>query len=150
MEKIKPRPDESLLHLYTNLLLSISSLKERVFPEISQIAVNCPDKAELINRIIDAAAQAGAGNTWESYKRVAMVLRGGIETFVPVDGAMPAIGQTGVREEVPSARILMQCPTKKVPKAVEAIRQVHPYENPVIEVSFLPGQRDRNMRTIRK
>ncbi|PIX68437.1 hypothetical protein COZ40_03280 [Candidatus Roizmanbacteria bacterium CG_4_10_14_3_um_filter_39_13] len=78
-----------------------------------------------------------------------MVVRDGMETFTPSAGADPNIGTIGIREEVKSARIFMQVPSRSINPVVEAIRMVHPYENPVIEVYYLPHQARRNEKTIR-
>lgn len=135
--------------VYSGLVKILEGISEKIQPKISQVAINCPDDLQLINAIIDAASQVGAGNTWDSYHRVAMVVRDGMETFTPTAGANPNIGTIGVREEVKSARIFMQVPSKLTDPVVDAIRKVHPYENPVIEVYYLPHQQRRNEKTIR-
>lgn len=98
-----------------------------------RVSVNIPNKeSRLVNKIIDVVSQAGGGIVG-NYSKVAMVLWG-IETWKTESGACPYIGEVGKVTSVRSARIEMQCSEEKLREVIEAIKKVHPYEQPVIEV----------------
>lgn len=97
-----------------------------------KVAVNCPDDEALIQDIIDAASAAGGGKIG-NYSRVALVLRG-YETWKSEPGATPHTGEVGKVSKEPSVRIEMQCEEEDVGSVMRAIRDLHPYEEPVIEV----------------
>jgi hypothetical protein len=100
--------------------------------ERRKVAVHCPDDAALVEKLLDAAAAAGGGK-FDHYSRVAMVLRGN-ETWKTEAGANPHIGEVGKISEEPSVRIEMQCDAADVRAVIAALRSVHPYEQPLIEV----------------
>lgn len=54
--------------------------------------------------------------------------------FIPLAGAKPAIGQVGVLEEVSEEIIEVLCHKDKVEEVVRAIKKVHPYEQPAIDI----------------
>jgi dinuclear metal center YbgI/SA1388 family protein len=90
--------------------------------------------------VVDAMAAAGAG-TIGDYSRAAFIGRG-TGTFLPGPGARPAIGDVGVVEEVPEARVEMIAPRRLRAAVVAAMRAVHPYEEPandVLELAVLPA-----------
>lgn len=61
----------------------------------------------------------------------------GIGRFLPLDGARPAIGTIGALEMVDEERIEISCTTEGVSEIITAIKAVHPYEEPVIDVYTL-------------
>lgn len=58
----------------------------------------------------------------------------GIGRFKPLDGALPTIGEVNKLEEVVEERIEISCARDGVDEIVKAIKSVHPYEEPVIDV----------------
>ena len=58
----------------------------------------------------------------------------GIGRFKPEVGAHPAIGEVGKLEEVIEERIEITCEGDKLRDVITAIREVHPYEEPAIDV----------------
>ncbi len=58
----------------------------------------------------------------------------GVGRFLPGDGAHPAIGKVGKLEEVEEERIEITCVDELVTDVVAAIRAVHPYEEPAIDI----------------
>lgn len=58
----------------------------------------------------------------------------GIGRFLPGTGANPYIGAVGVLDEVQEERIETVCSEEKLPEVLEAIRRVHPYEEPALDV----------------
>ncbi|OJV76475.1 MAG: Nif3-like dinuclear metal center hexameric protein [Cellulomonas sp. 73-92] len=82
--------------------------------------------------MVDALAAAGAGAQGE-YTRAAFTSTGE-GTFVPGEGAHPAIGAPGVRETVVEARVEMVAPRGRRGAVVAALRAAHPYEEPAFDV----------------
>lgn len=61
----------------------------------------------------------------------------GVGRFLPLDGAHPVIGEVGKLEEVIEERIEITCKQNDVAAITTAIRAVHPYEEPAIDVYSL-------------
>ncbi len=87
---------------------------------------------QFTEKIIDTMSKAGAGKQG-LYSRCAFVLRGE-GTFNPEEGANPFVGKVGEISKEPEDRIEMQCEDKFIDAVVKAVREVHPYEEPAIEV----------------
>ncbi len=83
-------------------------------------------------KILDALGAAGAGHIG-NYSHCTFTMRG-TGRFKPLDGAQPAVGEVGKLEEVIEDRIETVCEFDKVKTAIEAVRAVHPYEEPAIDV----------------
>ena len=82
--------------------------------------------------LIDALAAAGAGQVGD-YDRCAWTMAG-IGTFRPGVGANPAIGTSGVVEQLPETRIEMVVPAGRRDAVVAALRAAHPYEEPAFDL----------------
>jgi dinuclear metal center YbgI/SA1388 family protein len=54
-------------------------------------------------------------------------------TFLPLDGAKPAIGKKGKFEKVPEARFETIVPAAKLGNCVDAMIKAHPYETPAFD-----------------
>ncbi|MDR0380743.1 MAG: cytochrome C biogenesis protein [Oscillospiraceae bacterium] len=52
----------------------------------------------------------------------------------PLAGANPYHGEVGVLCEADEYKVEVRCPIEKLEETVKAIRAVHPYEEPVINV----------------
>jgi len=92
--------------------------------------------------LLDALAAAGAGQIG-NYDRAAWTSTGE-GTFRPLDGANPAIGSVGEVERVAETRLEMILPRHKRRTVVEALKAVHPYEEPaydIYELAALAGNR---------
>jgi dinuclear metal center YbgI/SA1388 family protein len=83
-------------------------------------------------KLIDALAAAGAGEV-AGYDRAAWTSTGE-GTFRPLDGAKPAIGKIGEIEVVPESRVEMVLPRHRRRAIVEALKAVHPYEEPAFDI----------------
>ena len=95
---------------------------------------------EHAEAVVDALSGAGAGALGD-YSRCAWTVTG-TGTFVPGDGARPAIGRVGQRAEVREARVEMVAPRRLRRRVVAAMREAHPYEEPahqVLEMAGAPG-----------
>lgn len=82
--------------------------------------------------LVDALAAAGAGELGD-YRRCAWRTTG-TGTFIPGEGAEPAIGSRGEVAEVTEARIEMVAPRALRERVVAAMRAAHPYEEPAFDV----------------
>ena len=58
----------------------------------------------------------------------------GIGRFKPLEGANPSIGAIGKLEEVVEERVEISCTIDNAAAIIAAIKSVHPYEEPVIDV----------------
>ena len=47
---------------------------------------------------------------------------------------MPYLGEVGQISEEPELKVEVTCRTEQVDRTVEAIKRVHPYEEPVVNV----------------
>jgi hypothetical protein len=79
-----------------------------------------------------ALGEAGAGKIGE-YSFCSFSVKG-IGRFMPSDKANPHIGQAGKLEEVAEERIEVTCQKDQVAELVSVIKQVHPYEEVVIDI----------------
>lgn len=99
-----------------------------------KIHVFCPDDAAVIDAIINAAASAGAGVVG-SYTHCAFIQRGQGNWFAQQvqSGTQPAGGPAGQMVRVGEVRIEMVCPTERAGLVKEAIKRVHPYDEPMFD-----------------
>lgn len=98
-----------------------------------KIVVFVPDNhGDAVRR---AMGEAGAGRIGNYvYCSFTMV---GTGRFLPLDGAKPAIGTIGQPEQVSEERIETVCAEDRLHDVLNAIRAVHPYEEPAIDVYAL-------------
>ncbi len=52
----------------------------------------------------------------------------------PLEGTAPYLGTVGEVCAAPELKVEVTCPTERVDEVVEAVKRVHPYEEPVIHV----------------
>jgi len=83
-------------------------------------------------RIRQVLSEAGCGKMG-NYDACSFSVKG-TGRFRPLQNAKPFIGQEGQLEEVPEERIETLVETAKLKEVIAAIRKVHPYEEPAIEV----------------
>lgn len=88
--------------------------------------------ADELSTVANAAFNAGAGIIGD-YHDCSFFCQG-IGTFFGGEGTAPAAGQAGQHEAVEEVRLEMVAPRSKVVAVCQAIRQVHSYEEPVIDV----------------
>lgn len=65
-----------------------------------------------------------------------------IGTFKPNDDANPYIGESNKLEFVEEDKLEVVCPVEKVKKVVKKLREVHPYEEPDIDIIPLLDESD--------
>lgn len=84
------------------------------------------------DKVRQAIGEAGGGKIGH-YSFCSFSVRG-IGRFLPDEGAHPTIGEAGKLEEVEEERIEINCADELVGAVVTAIRRVHPYEEPAIDI----------------
>jgi len=80
----------------------------------------------------EAMGKAGVGEV-NNYAFCSFSVKG-TGRFLPKEGARPFLGKPGVMETVQEERIEAICHKDKLEKALEAIKQTHPYEETVIDI----------------
>lgn len=84
------------------------------------------------NKIREVLADSGAGNIG-NYDYCSFSVKG-IGRFRGNKKSNPAIGRRGKIEEVEEEKIETICPSEKLGKILKAIKEIHPYEEPVIDI----------------
>jgi hypothetical protein len=98
--------------------------------QLVKIVVTVPEaNADVLRKAIGNADGGKIGN----YAYCSFSTKG-IGRFLPKEGANPAIGQIGKLEEVIEERIEVTCKEDKLNNVIAAIKSVHPYEEPVVDV----------------
>jgi hypothetical protein len=102
-----------------------------------KIAVYTPNEA--VERVFKAASEAGAGRTG-NYSHCSFQTAGK-GTFLPNEGASPAIGKVGTLETVAETKIEMIVSERELQGVLAAILNAHPYEEVAYDVLMLknPG-----------
>lgn len=85
--------------------------------------------ADKIRRVLH---QSGAG-VQGNYEACTGSFRQ-VGRFLPAKGAHPAIGEVGKIEAVEEEVIETLCEIGLVPKVIAAVKAVHPYEEPAIDI----------------
>lgn len=84
------------------------------------------------NELISAMANAGAG-VIGNYTHNAFITKG-LGNWFSGEGSNPTIGETGKMSREPENKVEMICPQNRLPDVIKAIKEVHPYEEPAIDV----------------
>jgi dinuclear metal center YbgI/SA1388 family protein len=95
-----------------------------------------------LDTVRSALASAGAGLIGEY--ELCSYAGDGTGSFRGKPGAMPSIGKAGQLETVRELRLEMICDRRAIPLALETLRQLHPYEEPAIDVYALEPQPTRD------
>jgi len=82
---------------------------------------------------LSAIGTVGGGQFDQTYDFCAFVMRGE-GRFRPLIGSHPKVGKMGQIAQVIEDRIEVTVTSETLPVVIEAIRRVHPYEVPVIDV----------------
>jgi dinuclear metal center YbgI/SA1388 family protein len=87
---------------------------------------------EALALVSNAVFEAGAG--WIGNYRNCGFNAEGTGTFLPLEGAAPAIGKQGKFEQVHECRFETIVPADRLQGVVEAMKRAHPYEEPAFDV----------------
>jgi len=88
--------------------------------------------ADEVSKVADAAFEAGAGRI-ANYERCAFFSHG-IGTFFGAEGSKPTVGRAGRQEAAEELRLEVIAPKDKVSAICSAVRAVHSYEAPAIDI----------------
>jgi len=92
-----------------------------------------------LEAVIRALSESGAGVIGQY--RECTFRAPGTGTFRPLEGAHPAIGRVGRREEVDELRLEAVVPLALAGRVAAAVRAAHSYEEPAIDIYPLEGGR---------
>jgi hypothetical protein len=87
---------------------------------------------EALEATRDAVFAAGAGRIGQ-YERCSWYTAG-TGTFLPGEGADPAIGEPGKEQRTPELRVETVVPAERAAEIVAALRDAHPYEEVAFEL----------------
>jgi len=87
---------------------------------------------EDTDKIINAMADAGAG-VIGNYTHNA-VITSVMGNWLSEEGSNLTIGEVGKMSREPENKIEMVCPEDKLEEVIKALRKVHPYETPAIDI----------------
>ena len=88
--------------------------------------------ADSLDDLREALFAAGAGRIGE-YERCSWYTLG-TGTFLGGESTNPAVGDRGVEERVPEARLETVFPADVQQRVIAALRAAHPYEEPAFDV----------------
>ena len=100
--------------------------------DISKVKIIVTIPIENVNEVRNAVLEEGAG-VIGNYTHCSMSTKC-IGTFKPTDEANPYIGKINNLEYVEEEKIEVVCNVKLVKKVILKIREVHPYEEPAIDI----------------
>jgi len=98
--------------------------------ELVKLVVFVPE--ENADEVRQALGEAGAGKIGE-YSFCSYSLKG-VGRFKPSDKANPHIGSAGKMEKVNEERIEVACEKEQAADIIKVIKDVHPYEEVVIDI----------------
>ncbi len=96
-----------------------------------KICVTIPEG--YTDKIREAICEAGAGQIGTNYVECSMTEKC-IGTFRPVNNANPFIGEKNKLEFVNEDKLEVICEVDRVKEVVKVLREVHPYEEPAIDI----------------
>lgn len=97
--------------------------------EVKIITFVPSDEADQLRNALGTAGAGGMGNY-----RLCSFTTAGEGTFLPLDGAEPAIGEIGSLERVQETRLEMVCSKRALPIVIETLKEFHPYETPAYDI----------------
>ena len=95
-----------------------------------KICVTIPQ--EYVDKVREAVCEVGAG-VIGNYSDCSTTTKC-IGTFKPNEKANPYIGKNNCLELVEEEKLEVVCEISKVKKVISKIREVHPYEEPAIDI----------------
>jgi len=101
-------------------------------PDFVEVKLEIFIPTAYVDALRDALGQAGAGRIGNYDHCCAVMPVTGY--WRPLPGAQPHQGQIGQPEQGDECKVEVRCPRTAVSRALQAIRRVHPYEEPVINI----------------
>jgi hypothetical protein len=87
---------------------------------------------EFVERLSEALHQVGAGRIGNYDHCMSVTKVTG--TWRPLPESNPYLGQIGQLQSAEECKVEINCPWEAVPEALRRIKEVHPYEEPLIQV----------------
>lgn len=100
--------------------------------DINRVKIIVTVPVENVSEVRDALCEAGAGIIG-NYTYCSMSTKC-IGTFKPIDKANPYIGKKNNLEFVEEEKLEVVCDVDIVKKVITKLREVHPYEEPAIDI----------------
>lgn len=100
--------------------------------DINRVKIIVTIPVENVDEIRNAICEAGAG-VIGNYTDCSMLTKC-IGTFKPNDDANPYIGKNNNLEFVEEEKLEVVCDVKLVKNVITKLREVHPYEEPAIDI----------------
>ena len=107
---------------------------------INRVKIIVTIPIENVEEVRNAICEAGAGIIG-NYTYCSMSTKC-IGTFKPNDNANPYIGENNKLEFVEEEKLEVVCDVDNVKKVISNLRQVHPYEEPAIDIIPLLNEKD--------
>ena len=100
--------------------------------DIKRVKIVVTVPVEDTDRIREAICNEGAG-VIGNYTDCSMITKC-IGTFIPTDAANPYSGEKGKLEYANEDKLEVVCDVEKVKAVISKLREVHPYEEPAIDI----------------
>lgn len=100
--------------------------------DIKKVKIFVTIPLENVEEVRTAICEAGAGIIGE-YSYCTSSTKS-IGTFIPNENANPHIGERNKLEFVEEEKLEVICDVDKVKKVIAKLREVHPYEEPAIDI----------------
>ena len=100
--------------------------------KINKVKIFVTVPVDNVNDVRSAMCDAGAGIIW-NYIYCSTSTKT-IGTFIPGDEANPYIGEQNKMEFVNEEKLEVICDVEKVKNVITKLREVHPYEEPAIDI----------------
>ena len=100
--------------------------------EVNKVLITVTVPTKNAEEVRHAMCEAGAGVIGDYTHCTSNSITKG--TFIPVDGSNPYIGQKDKLEVVEEVRIETVCDIKILKQVLKRLREVHPYEEPGINI----------------
>ena len=107
----------------------IGDFVETTLSDMYKLVVFVPINA--VAKVSDAVFAAGAGAIG-NYSNCSFYTQG-TGTFLPLEGARPAIGKKGRLEKTPEVRFETIVPAERLDDCIAAMKKAHPYETPAFD-----------------
>ena len=111
-------------------LKQIAPLRPRAVADQAKIVTFVPEPQ--LDQVRQALWGVGCGVIGQ-YRNCSFHLHG-TGTFFGTEASHPVVGAAGRLEQVEEARLEVVCPLKLIDRALEALREAHPYEEPAVDV----------------
>ena len=110
--------------------------------KINRVKIFVTVPVENVDEVRNAICDAGAGIIG-NYTFCSTSTKA-IGTFIPNDGANPYIGEQNKMEFVSEEKLEVICDIEKVKNVITKLREVHPYEEPAIDIVPLIDEKEFN------